>query len=151
MKWLRFISIVLVLSILAVAEISAAEFGVRAGRYNDAEDEFVGVEAAFGNQFQIVPNVEYILTDDDSTALTANLDVQWNFLTGAVRPYVGGGVGVLYVDDDFFGDTTEELLNIIGGVRFDLEFLQPYAQVKYFRLFEEDGGDDLALTIGLRF
>ncbi|HEX6178344.1 MAG TPA: hypothetical protein VF057_08285, partial [Thermoanaerobaculia bacterium] len=107
MKLSRLMSVLFVLSIVAVPQVFAAEIGVRAGRYNDAEDEFVGVEAAFGNQFQVVPNIEYILTDDDSTALTANLDVQWNFLTGTVRPYVGGGIGVLYVDDDFFGDTTE--------------------------------------------
>ena len=151
MKLSRLMSVLFVLSIVAVPQVFAAEIGVRAGRYNDAEDEFVGVEAAFGNQFQVVPNIEYILTDDDSTALTANLDVQWNFLTGTVRPYVGGGIGVLYVDDDFFGDTTEELFNVIGGVKFDLEFLKPYVQVKYFRLFEEDAGDDVALTVGLRF
>ena len=74
MKLSRLMSVLFVLSIVAVPQVFAAEIGVRAGRYNDAEDEFVGVEAAFGNQFQVVPNIEYILTDDDSTALTANLE-----------------------------------------------------------------------------
>ena len=151
MKPFRALAVLFVLGLVLVPAAFGAEIGVRAGRFNDAEDEFVGVEAAFGNQFQVVPNIEYILTDDDTTALTGNVDVQYNFLTGTVRPYIGAGVGFLYVDDDFFGDTTEELFNVIGGVKFDLDFLKPYVQVKYFRLFEEGNADDIAFTVGLRF
>lgn len=149
MKSARLLPLLFVFALISVPSVYAAEFGVRAGRYNDAEDEFVGVEAAFGEQIQFNPNVEYMLTDD-GTALTGNADVLFHFERGTVKPYAGGGVGVLFVDDDF-GDSTDALFNVIGGVKFDLDFLEPYVQVKYFRLFEEGSGDDLALTVGLRF
>jgi opacity protein-like surface antigen len=102
----------------------------------------------------INPNIEYSLAED-ITAGSANLDVTFdigNF--NRVSPYLGAGVGLWYVDDDFGDNTTDVLGNLIGGVQFDLDFLKPYAQVKYFRLLEDnDGGaeDDLAFTIGLRF
>lgn len=151
MKWSR---LILVLTLMAVfsTSVSAAEIGVRAGRYNDAEEEFVGVEATFGDRLQFNPNIEYILTDNDDVAVTANADLLYKFGTAAIKPYVGGGIGVLYTDSDFI-DTTEALFNVIGGVRWDLEFLSPYVQVKYFKLFEDDDveGDDIAFTVGLRF
>ena len=152
MKWSRLIPVLALMAVFSTS-VFAAEIGVRAGRYNDAEEEFVGVEATFGDRLQFNPNIEYILTDNDDLAITANADLLYKFGTAAIKPYVGGGIGVLYNDDDFFGDTTEPLFNVIGGVRWDLEFLSPYVQVKYFKLFEDDEveGDDIAFTIGLRF
>lgn len=150
MKLSRSLGALFVLTLIAVPEVFGAGFGVRAGRYNDAEEEFVGVEVAFGEQIEFVPNVEYILTDEDVTQLTGNADLLFNFGRSTVRPYIGAGVGVLYTDTDF-GDSTDALFNVIGGLKFNLDFLQPYAQVKYFRLFEDGGGDDIAFTVGLRF
>jgi hypothetical protein len=74
---------------------------------------------------------------------------------GSLTPYVGAGVGMLYLDNDV--DTRTDVVgNLIGGVSWNLEFLKPYAQVKYFRVLDKDenGGqaeDDIALTIGVRF
>lgn len=153
MKSLRF-SVLCALFVLVLAPAAmAADFGVRAGRYNDVDDEFVGAEMVFDiGPVNINPNIEYIL-DSDVTAGTANLDVTFDFLkTGNVHPYVGAGVGVFYVDTDF-GDNTDTLLNVIGGVSLKTSFLTPYAQVKWFRSLENNDGDndDLALTVGLRF
>lgn len=130
-----------------------ADFGIRAGQYRDAEEEFVGAEVVFDAGFiNINPNVEYSLAED-ITSGSANLDITFdlgNF--SRVTPYLGAGVGLLYVDDDFGADETEAVGNLIGGVAFNFDFLKPYAQVKYFRLLEDDGdADDVAITIGLRF
>ncbi len=155
MKSLRILSLLAVA--LTIAPLAAAaDFGVRAGRFNDAGTEFVGADLLFdAGVLNINPNIEYWLdTPDDVTAGTANLDVTFDISRiGPLTPYVGAGVGIAYSS---FDDTSETdvLGNLIGGVAFDLEFLTPYAQVKYFKsLDDEDGGDDdeLALTIGVRF
>ncbi len=155
MKPLRFLSLLL-LTLALTPTLFAAEFGIRGGRYSDIGEEFVGAELLFdAGSININPNIEYSLAED-ITAGSANLDLTFdlgNF--SRMTPYVGAGVGLWYVDDDAGDNTTDILGNLIGGVQFDLDSLKPYAQVKYFRLLDdEDGGgtgDDLAFTIGLRF
>ena len=150
MKSLRFLALV-VFVLLLVPAAFAADFGVRAGRLDRANEDFVGVEALYDlGVFNVNPNIEYWLVDD-VTEGTANLDVTFDFGSTHIKPYVGAGIGLLYVDDDF-GSDTETLGNLIGGVEFDLEFLKPYAQAKYSRSLENsDGGHEWALTVGLRF
>lgn len=140
---------------IAVAPASlAADFGIRAGQYRDAEEEFVGAELLIdAGVINVNPNIEYSLAED-ITAGTANLDITFDIgRFGSVAPYVGAGVGVLYVDDDFGEDETDIVGNVIGGIGFNFDFLKPYAQLKYFRTLEENAGDadDFAVTIGLRF
>jgi hypothetical protein len=89
--------------------------------------------------------------------LTGNFDVAYNFGMGArtFTPFAGAGIGLLYtnVDNDFGDDIneTDGVVNAIGGVTWNLDFLTPYAQVKYMRPFDGDLDSDLALVIGLRF
>ncbi len=152
MKSLRIFTLISIALLLAPV-LSAADFGVRAGRYNDGDEEFVGVEALFDvGIVNINPNIEYSLADD-ITAGSANLDITFDILNiGNITPYVGAGVGLTYLDD--VGTQTDIVGNLIGGVSFNLDFLKPYAQVKYFRVLENEEGeaqDDIALTIGLRF
>lgn len=154
MKWFRSLSFLALILVLTPA-IFAADFGIRAGRYNDGGEDFVGAEALFDiGSVNINPNIEYAL-DDDITSGSANLDVTIDIGSfSRVTPYLGAGVGLWYVDADGGDNTTELLGNLIGGVQFDLDFLKPYAQVKYFRLLEDDdddAGDDIAFTVGLRF
>jgi opacity protein-like surface antigen len=154
MKSLRSLTL-LALGLVFAPAVLAADFGVRAGRYDDRGEEFVGAELVFDvGSLNINPNIEYSL-EDDVTAGSANLDVTFdvgNF--SRVTPYVGAGVGVLYLDTDTGNDTTDLVGNVIGGVQFELDFLRPYAQVKYFRGIDDNGSDtegDLAFTVGLRF
>lgn len=154
MKSLRILSLITAALVLAPV-LSAADFGVRAGRYNDGDENFVGAEMLFDlGAVKINPNLEYSLADE-VTAGTANFDVTFDVANiGSVTPYIGAGVGLAYTDTDL--DTQTDVLgNLIGGVSWNLEFLKPYAQVKYFRVLDNDGGgdaeDDIALTIGLRF
>jgi opacity protein-like surface antigen len=154
MKSLRILSLIAAALVLAPV-LSAADFGVRAGRYNDGDENFVGAEMLFDlGAIKINPNIEYSLADE-VTSGTANFDVTFDVANiGSVTPYIGAGVGLAYIDNDV--DThTDVLGNLIGGVSWNLEFIEPYAQVKYFRVLDNDGGsddsDDIALTIGLRF
>jgi len=152
------------LRILALAAVvfgcvplaSAADFGVRAGRYNDADEEFVGLDVAFDlGTLSVIPNLEYSLAED-VTAGSGNIDVTWDLIRiGRATPYVGAGVGLWYSDNGITETRTDIVGNIIGGLSLDAGAFEPYAQVKYFRFLDnqEDGDaeDDVALTIGLRF
>ena len=154
MKSLRILSLIAFALLLAPA-LEAADFGVRAGRFNDGDQEFVGAEMVFDlGAVKFNPNIEYSL-DDDITAGSANLDVTFDIVhVGNITPYVGAGVGMLYADNDV-NTQTDIVGNVIGGVSFKFDFLQPYAQLKYFRVLDDDNGgdagDDIALTVGLRF
>jgi len=151
----RILSLVAVILVLTPA-VFAADFGFRAGRLSDRDEEFVGAEVLFdAGPVNINPNVEYWLSDrDDVTEGTVNLDVTVDiFKVSSVTPYLGAGVGLYYVDDNF-GNSTETIGNLIGGVQLNLAFLKPYGQVKYTRSLENDDGgdnDEIALTVGLRF
>jgi len=156
MKSLRSATI-LAAALLLTPALFAADFGVRAGRTNDGDAEFVGAEMVFDvGAIKINPNIEYSL-DDDKTAGTANLDVTFDVINvGNITPYIGAGVGLSYLDADTGTSTNTDIVgNLIGGVSFNFEFLKPYAQVKYFRVLDDDNGgdagDDIALTVGLRF
>jgi opacity protein-like surface antigen len=152
-KSLRIFTLISIVLLLTPV-LSAADFGVRAGRFNDGDEEFVGAEVLFDiGALNINPNIEYSLADE-VTAGTVNLDVTYDIASiGSITPYIGAGIGLAYIDD--LDTRTDVLGNLIGGVSFKLEFLEPYAQVKYFRVLDDDGGgdasDDIALTIGLRF
>jgi opacity protein-like surface antigen len=155
MKTTRFFSF-LALVLLLVPAARAAEFGVRAGRIHNSDQNFVGAEMLFDlGAVNVNPNFEYQLDTKDATVGTVNLDLTVDIgHFSRVTPYVGAGVGLLYADDDFGSAQTDALGNLIGGVNFDLDFLKPYAQVKYFRTFDDEGGpddDDIAVVVGLRF
>jgi opacity protein-like surface antigen len=145
--------ILMAIIVLAPAAL-AADFGIRAGQYRDADQKFIGAEMLFDTgALNINPNIEYSL-EDDITAGSANLDVTLDIgRFSTITPYVGAGLGLIYVDTDIGGDTTDLVGNLIGGVAFELGSLKPYAQVKYFRTLEDDDSDsdDFAMTIGLRF
>jgi hypothetical protein len=156
MKSVR-IATLLALALMLSPALLAADFGFRAGRYNDADQEFVGAELLFDlGSVKLNPNLEYSL-EEDVTAGSGNLDLTFDILSSArVRPYVGAGVGLSYLDDDFGGAETDLLGNLIGGVSFPLDLFTPYAQVKYIRVLDNDdegadAEDDIALTVGLRF
>lgn len=154
MKLFR-ITTLLIVSIAITAPLLAADVGIRAGRYNDSSEEFVGADALFDlGAINVNPNIEYWLVDD-VTAGSANLDLTLDVARlGAAVPYVGAGVGLLYIDDEIIEAHTDLVGNLIGGVVFGLGRLKPYAQVKYFSVLDDEeteSGDELALTIGLRF
>ncbi len=77
-------SVVIILILIAfVPPAGAADFGVRAGRYNDGQNNFVGAELVWNvGRIAVNPNIEYITNTDLDTAGTANLDVAINLTRG---------------------------------------------------------------------
>jgi len=145
------------LALAAAPVLSAAQFGVRAGRYHEADENFVGAEMLFDvGAINVNPNIEYSLAED-VTAGSANVDVTYDLANiASFTPYVGAGVGLSYLDTDTASTSTDIVGNLIGGVTFHLSTLTPYAQVKFLRVLDKsengaDAEDDIALTIGLRF
>jgi hypothetical protein len=148
---LAFLTLVLLVS----PTLFAADFGVRLGRPKDSDANFAGAELLIDlGRMNLNPNIEYQL-DDNITAGSGNIDVTFDLGTfGRVSPYAGAGIGLRYIDDEV-GSTQSDLLgNVIGGLGFRLGSLKPYAQVKYFRVLDDDADgeeDDVALAVGLRF
>ena len=154
MKSIRILVLVAV-ALLVAPLATAADFGIRAGRYNDAGEEFVGAEVLFDiGAININPNIEYVLGDDDVTSGTINIDVTYDVANiSRLTPFIGAGIGLAYADSDLGGSETEAVGNLLGGVIFNFDTVKPYAQLKYFRGLEQNAGDndELALTVGLRF
>lgn len=147
-------TIVLAALVLAAPALFATDFGLRVGQYRDADQEFVGAEVLFdAGVLNVNPNIEYNL-DGGVTSGSANLDITIDLgKFSAITPYLGAGIGLLYIDDESGIDETDAVGNVIGGIGLDLSSLTPYAQVKYRRLLEDDDGDsdEIAIAVGLRF
>lgn len=148
-----FAGIVVVLSLLLSApSLYAIELGIRAGRYNDLEENMVGVDLALNvGPFIFNPNFEYVLIDD-LDVMSLNADFLYPFARGGrATPYVGLGAGVMRFDGSGFDSSDEWLGNAIGGVAFDTGRVKPYVQVKHFRFLDETSAYDTMLTVGIRF
>jgi opacity protein-like surface antigen len=157
MKSTRFL--ILILLVLTLSPVAlAGQFGVRAGHYDDSDQNFVGVDLLVDlGAVNLNPNIEYSL-QDDVTAGSANIDFTWNIFTrGGIEPYVGAGVGLTYADDERINQTDTDLVgNLFGGVAFNLRPVKPYVQLKYFRVLENEAGnqnnkDDFGFAVGVRF
>jgi opacity protein-like surface antigen len=151
MKSLR-IFILIACTLALAPALLAGDFGVRAGRNHDTDEDFVGVEMLYDlGAVNLNPNIEYSLADN-VTAGSINLDVTVDVMQiAAIHPYLGAGIGLAYLDTDLSATTTNAVGNAIGGVTFDLTMLKPYAQVKYSRRLENGSGHELSFAVGLRF
>jgi len=143
--------VILVILVAFAPALFALEFGVRAGRYSDINKNFVGAELAFplGRNVVLDPNIEYILGNHGYNAGFGSVDLLYRF-TGAIRPYVGAGVGEYRVSGHGFSDNTN-VWNAIAGLDFRLGTLKPYGQVKYLRTTQHSYAHATAFTVGLRF
>lgn len=71
----------------------------------------------------------------------------------AIRPYAGGGVNIARFDrDPRIGgtddrDDTDVGLNLLGGMKFPMENVAPYVELR----LEVEGGDQFVVTGGLLF
>ncbi|NIV10928.1 MAG: hypothetical protein GWN62_06440 [Aliifodinibius sp.] len=132
-------------------EARNGKFGVRAGLYTDIGDAFIGGEylTPISKSVYFNPNLEYILVDN-ANFLTFNFDSHYDFQRqGNVFPWIGGGLGILYVNPDGPVDSETDLgLNLLFGLGFKTaSSLIPYVQAK--AVFSDN--DEFVLGFGMRF
>jgi opacity protein-like surface antigen len=102
------------------------------------------------------PSFDFYITDADNTTYFAvDLNALYEFSAGdmALVPYAGGGIGITRISFDsqtqiggFSASTTEIGLNLIGGARFPLGSVEPFAQLN-----AAVGAERVGITAGLLF
>ncbi|MEF8795501.1 MAG: outer membrane beta-barrel protein [Salinivenus sp.] len=141
--------------------------GIPVGDFDDAASVYLGADARLTTEaLPVVPNAsfDYYFTDVDGYSLFAiDLNALYEFGVDnqAFTPYAGGGLAITRASIDspsvsFGGQTfgggstsnTEVGLNIVGGARFPLGSVEPFAQLNATL-----GGDAqrLGITGGLLF
>jgi len=137
--------------------------GLPLGDFSDATSLYFGADLrAHTDALPVVPNAsfDYYLTDTDGFSVFAiDLNALYEFGVDneAFTPYAGGGLAITRSSSDFTNPATGRTvsssnsdvgLNIVGGARFPLESVEPFAQLNATL-----GGDGqrLGLTGGLLF
>jgi len=125
--------------------------GIRAGRYMDTEEFFLGGEllSRIAGDLFFNPNVEYVFLDN-VTYMTFNLDFHYDFYTNSpLFFWLGSGLGVLYVNPEGPVESDTDIgVNLLFGIGIDtVSTLTPYFQVKYILA----DNDEIVLGVGLRF
>jgi hypothetical protein len=143
---------VLIAVLLVSIPVEAADFGIRAGRFDDIGENLVGIEMALNvGPFVFNPNFEYVLVDGGDV-MSLNADFLYPFAREAsVNPYIGLGLGLMRLEASGFGSENEAIANAIAGLQFGRGRVKPYVQLKHFRFLEETSINDTALVIGIRF
>jgi hypothetical protein len=101
---------------------AAVPAGLRGGFSSDPDQFLFGLQIEpppLGENVHIVPSVEAGL-GDDAFSLSFNGDFQYRFDTsGGVRPYLGAGLALWWVDFDEFDESETEFgVNALGGMFF---------------------------------
>lgn len=160
MKRFRTIGILAALLLIANLNLATAQVGfspgIRGGIYTDDNDLFLGADVkADVMMLSLIPNIEYVFVDN-ATFITINVDAAYDLSVVPMTDlYIGGGLGILYVDPDkvagFDPDSESELgINVIGGAGFNAVALSPYVQAKYI-IATGDFKDQLVISAGIRF
>jgi opacity protein-like surface antigen len=124
--------------------------GLPVGDMSDLEGVFfIGADARINSEelpVVLSPSLDFYLFDSpegvDQTGFAIDLNGFYEFGVDneSFTPYAGGGLGITRYSADFENDslngfgfggdgTTEVGLNLVGGVRFLLESVQPFVQV----------------------
>jgi hypothetical protein len=113
--------------------------------------------SALPSEIVLSPSLDFYLTDDFAgaglTIVAVDLNGFYEFQVeeSPFVPYVGGGIAVTNISVDVentFADpsTTEVGLNLVGGVRFPLDSVEPFAQFNFAA-----GADRIGVTGGILF
>ena len=161
MKKLRLTLTVLLLfgSSYAVAQESNTGFrgwGPRVGLTVDPDQVHFGAHIDFGNfaqRLRFQPNFELGI-GDDLTVGAANFEVNYRFREqwDVWTPYLGGGVGVLFIDHDTEGigdgSDTEFGASVLGGIEKGISGGDRFFLETKLGLVD---APDLKLTVGWTF
>ena len=84
-----------------------------------------------GSRFHIMPNLLY-WNENDVSNVNPNVDVYYHFNSEMITPYVGGGLGVHFVNDDRIDVSDTNLgLNLIGGFRIPTSYSHYFIEGRY--------------------
>jgi hypothetical protein len=139
------------LSAALAVPAGAQSVGVRAGRYLDLKENFIGFEllSRIGPRTYFNPNVEYVFVEN-RTYLTFNLDFHLDFFTSSpLFFWLGGGLAGIYINPE---GPPEGDLELGGNLMFGLGLgpgggLVPYAQIKLILASDSQ----VVIGAGLRF
>ena len=140
-----------VLLMCASGTLISQSVGIRAGRYMDSEEYFLGGEllSRVAGNLYFNPNGEYVFVDN-LTYITFNLDFHYDFYTTSpLFFWMGAGLGILYSNPEGPPDSDTDLgVNLIFGVAINtISSLTPYFQGKYILADK----NEFVLAVGLRF
>ena len=134
-------TLLLTLTLLVAAPAVSAQSGFMPylGYNLEDEDLLIGVGTRLGFPLELPvalvlqPSIEYQFTDGDVTVLQLDVNAIAELRASeTLAPYVGAGLGLLYVDTEVTDSNTELGLNLVGGVLFNpAGFGQPFAQARY--------------------
>lgn len=120
--------------------------GIPVGDLGDASSVFFGADLRItGESLPVVPNAsfDYYMTDSDNVsymAIDLNALYEFGIDNQAFVPYAGGGIGITRSSFDAVstgggvtvsasGSDTDVGLNLVGGARFPVGSVQPFAQL----------------------
>ncbi len=146
-----FLGLIVLLAGLIVSPLGAQSLDLRAGRYTDKDEFFLGVGllSAVTRHIYFNPNVEYV-TVPNATYLTFNFDFHHDFYTASpLFFWLGAGLGILYFNPDGAGKNDTDLgANLLFGLGIRTHSrLVPYVQAKFILA----DNDEFVFGIGLRF
>lgn len=148
------VCLLFVFSVCQAGILGDIQPGVRGGYYFNkdgvADDSFfLGADL----KIKVVlvnadPNIEYVFVDN-AKFWAFNLDGFINLVSvPLLSVFVGGGVGLLYVNPDNFDSSTDGCVNLLAGLELGGVPLSPYLMAKY--VFKPDE-DISVIGIGVRF
>jgi opacity protein-like surface antigen len=85
-----------------------------------------------GSRFHLMPNLMY-WSENDVSNINPNVDLYYHFNSeGMITPYVGGGLGVHFINDDRFDVSDTNLgLNVLAGLRFPTSYSHYFLEGRY--------------------
>lgn len=122
----------------APARADRITLGPHFGVNFDFDDAFLGLEARFdvadvGSSaiLQINPSFSYYFTDNsDVFNFSLNLPFEFQINDSVLRPMVAPGIGIWHVSNG--NSDTEITLNLIGGLLFYLDPVEPFVQLRVY-------------------
>jgi hypothetical protein len=152
-------TLLLACACLFLAAPAAAQVGV-GGQVSWADDADIGVGARIvvpldqiHPQLSFVPSFDVFFPGDDLNYWELNANLHYSFPQGnpQVVPYVGTGLNYARVSFRTPGtgrvSSSDLGVNLLGGIRFPMNTVTPFAELK----FEIGGGEQFVLTGGLTF
>jgi hypothetical protein len=143
----KLLFIVAVTGLLFAGNSYAGGFGLNVdyNKFKDADkgDWGVGARGVFGGPLAFIASFDYYFVNDnfrDTKFYEVNGNLAYTFPTEAVRPYIGGGVGIArrsFKTDLLDISNSKVGFNVLGGLKFGYGRVNPFAEVRYV-IYQKD-------------